>query len=341
MAQQVKRPQFAMVVATLAVVVAGKQYFRTATADDLRWLLAPTARCVSVLTGTHFTHVAGAGYVDRDISFVIAPVCAGLNFMLAAILALAVGWHKPGEGTARSNAAGGAKVNDKPGEGTARSNAAGGAKVNDKPGEGTARSNAAGGAKVNDKPGEGTARSNAAGGAKVNDKPGEGTARSNAAGGAKVNDKPGEGTARSNAAGGAKVNDVTTWRATGMRLIGIVAAAYAATIVVNTARISLSIETHAGGELHRLEGILVYLGGLCAVYAIARRGELSSKKMLAIPFVAYLVITLLLPLCHGASSRPDFAAHSMWVLGGCAALAIIAMFVNNRTTSGVPKRGPL
>jgi hypothetical protein len=246
-AQQVKRQQFAMVVATLALVVVGKQYFRTATADDLRWLLAPTARCVSVLTGTHFTHLAGAGYVDRDISFVIAPVCAGLNFMLAAILALAVGWNKPGEGTARSNAAGGAKVNDK----------------------------------------------------------------------------------------------LTTWRATGMRLIGIVAAAYAATIVVNTARISLSIETHAGGELHRLEGILVYLGGLCAVYAIARRGDLSSKKMLAIPFVAYLVITLLLPLFHGAASRPDFAAHSMWVLGGCAALAIIAMFVNNRTTSGVPKRGPL
>ena len=232
MAQQVKKSQLAGLVAVLALVVVGKQYFRTATADDLRWLLAPTARCVSVLTGTHFTHLAGAGYVDREISFVIAPVCAGLNFMLAAILALAVGWY----------------------------------------------------------------------------------------------------------------DKLTTWRATGIRLVGIVAAAYAATILVNCARISLSIETHAGGELHRLEGILVYLGGLCAVYAIARRGELSSKKMLAIPFIAYLAITLVLPLCHGAASRPDFAGHAMWVLGGCAVIAVIAilaMLVNNRSTSGVPKRGPL
>ena len=229
MAQQVKKSQLAGLVAVLALVVVGKQYFRTATADDLRWLLAPTARCVSVLTGTHFTHLAGAGYVDREISFVIAPVCAGLNFMLAAILALAVGWY----------------------------------------------------------------------------------------------------------------DKLTTWRATGMRLVGIVSAAYAATILVNCARISLSIETHASGELHRLEGILVYLGGLCAVYAIARRGELSSKKMLAIPFVAYLVITLVLPLFHGAASRPDFAGHAMWVLGGCAVIAIIAMVVNNHLTSGVPKRGPL
>jgi exosortase K len=228
---KVKRPQAVGLFATLALVVVGKQYFRTATADDLRWLLAPTARCVSVLTHTHFTHLAGAGYVDRDVSFVIAPVCAGLNFMLAAIIALAVAWY-----------------------------------------------------------------------------------------------------AR-----------MTTWRELGVRLVGIVAAAYAATIVVNTLRISLSIETHAGGELHRLEGIVVYLGGLCAVYAAARRGEPPAKRAIAIPFVAYLVITLVLPLCHGAASRPDFAAHAMWVLGGCAAIAIILAVLfrvaNNRSTSGVSKRG--
>lgn len=86
------RKQVVAVVVTLAIVVIGKQYFRSATADDLRWLLAPTAKCTSVLTGTHFTYLAGAGYADRAANFLIAPVCAGLHFMLAAILTLVLAW---------------------------------------------------------------------------------------------------------------------------------------------------------------------------------------------------------------------------------------------------------
>ena len=87
-----KKPQVVALVATLALVVLGKQYFRSATADDLRWLLAPTAKCVSVLTRTHFTFLPGAGYADRDVHFLIAPVCAGLHFMLAAVLVLVLAW---------------------------------------------------------------------------------------------------------------------------------------------------------------------------------------------------------------------------------------------------------
>lgn len=87
-----KKPQIVAVILTLALVVVGKQYFRSATADDLRWLLAPTAKCTSVLTGTHFTFLAGAGYADRDVHFLIAPVCAGLHFLLAAMLVLVLAW---------------------------------------------------------------------------------------------------------------------------------------------------------------------------------------------------------------------------------------------------------
>lgn len=87
-----KKPQVAALAVTLAVVVLGKQYFRSATAGELRWLLAPTAKCTSVLTGTHFAFVAGAGYADHDVHFLIAPVCAGLHFLLAAMIVLVLAW---------------------------------------------------------------------------------------------------------------------------------------------------------------------------------------------------------------------------------------------------------
>jgi exosortase K len=162
------RPRLAGIALAVAVVVVGKHYFRAASAEDLRWLLAPTARCVSVLTGAHFVHEAGLGWVDRDIGFVIAPVCAGLHFMLAAILALAIGWS----------------------------------------------------------------------------------------------------------------SGMRSWGAMAKRLAVAVAVAYAATIIVNTLRIAIAIELHAhdlgGGELHRMEGVIVYLGGLCALYAAAKHVDATG-----------------------------------------------------------------
>ena len=156
-----KAQWFGLVLATI-IVVAGKQYFREASAENLRWLLAPTAKCVSVLTGTHFVREAGVGYIDRSVTFEIAPVCSGLQFMLAAILAVSIGW----------------------------------------------------------------------------------------------------------------LSGMQSWKGAVKRVAVAVGAAYAATIVVNTLRIAIALRMHAhdlsGSELHRLEGIAVYLGGLCALYALAR-----------------------------------------------------------------------
>jgi exosortase K len=87
----VKKPQLAALAVTLALVVVGKQYFRSATAGELRWLLAPTAKCTSILTGTHFAFT-GVGYADHDVRFLIAPVCAGLHFLLAAMIVLVLAW---------------------------------------------------------------------------------------------------------------------------------------------------------------------------------------------------------------------------------------------------------
>ena len=84
--------QIVAIAAAAAVVVAGKQFYRGASPAELAWLIAPVARLAGLATGTHFAYEAGLGWVSRDAQFVIAPVCAGLNFALAAFLALVIAW---------------------------------------------------------------------------------------------------------------------------------------------------------------------------------------------------------------------------------------------------------
>ena len=80
--------RIASFVLVAAVIIIGKEYYRDATAADLRWILAPTAYLVSLFTGGHFIYEAGAGYADNALKFVIAPPCAGLNFAMAAFAAV-------------------------------------------------------------------------------------------------------------------------------------------------------------------------------------------------------------------------------------------------------------
>jgi exosortase K len=61
-----------------------KRYYADARVDDLRWILAPTTRVVAALTGVRFEWDAGQGYFSRERLFVIAKVCAGINFLIAA-----------------------------------------------------------------------------------------------------------------------------------------------------------------------------------------------------------------------------------------------------------------
>ena len=154
--------QLAGLAIAFALVIAGKHYYRNAGAEELAWLLAPTAKMVSALTGSHFVHEVGVGWVDRDVTFEIAPVCAGLHFMLAGFLALVIGW----------------------------------------------------------------------------------------------------------------LGGMRTWRGMVKRIAIAAVMAYVATLVINTIRIAIAIRMHvanaSSSDLHRLEGIIVYLGGLCALYAAAK-----------------------------------------------------------------------
>ena len=158
---RLSRWQWAAIAVASVVVIAGKQFYRDASPDQLQWLLAPVARLVGVVTRTPFTYDPGAGWISRDAMFVIAPVCAGLNFALAAFLALSIAWL-PAMKSARMVLG---------------------------------------------------------------------------------------------------------------RLAGALALAYLATIFVDTVRIALTIVTGARGDAHQALGIVVYLGALCALYALARGKE--------------------------------------------------------------------
>ena len=63
---KITRVQLGAVVATAAVVVAGKQFDRGASADELQWLLAPVAQLVGWITGASFAYDSSLGWVSRD-----------------------------------------------------------------------------------------------------------------------------------------------------------------------------------------------------------------------------------------------------------------------------------
>lgn len=69
--------------------LALKWYYSTAPADALGWILAPTVALVQAATGFAFVREAGTGWWSEELRYTIAPVCAGVNFFIAAFLSIA------------------------------------------------------------------------------------------------------------------------------------------------------------------------------------------------------------------------------------------------------------
>jgi exosortase K len=69
-------------VIALLIMLTLKQYYSSATADQLNWILAPTAGLLAWLTSAHPVYEYGVGYVDFARGIIVAPVCAGTNFMI-------------------------------------------------------------------------------------------------------------------------------------------------------------------------------------------------------------------------------------------------------------------
>jgi exosortase K len=89
---------FVMAVAAL-VILGLKRHYADARADDLWWILTPTAQVVGALTGTAFVAVPSEGHVSHERLFVIEKSCAGINFLVAAFGMLVVALlHRVGSG---------------------------------------------------------------------------------------------------------------------------------------------------------------------------------------------------------------------------------------------------
>jgi exosortase K len=82
--------RIAQCVVVLMCVFMLKLYYSTASADQLRWILAPTTAVVELINGASFEFESHAGYISRDRSFLIANSCAGVNFLIAAFLMLSM-----------------------------------------------------------------------------------------------------------------------------------------------------------------------------------------------------------------------------------------------------------
>ena len=90
----------AQLAIVLLCALALKQYYSTATANELRWILAPTTLIVELLSGRSFVFESYTGYMSSDHTFVIAVPCAGVNFLIMAfgMLALRRLWNGRFEG---------------------------------------------------------------------------------------------------------------------------------------------------------------------------------------------------------------------------------------------------
>ena len=98
-----------LVVLAVAVLIAWglKRHYADARADDLGWILSPTARLVGVVSDTLFVRQPGEGYLSRERLFLIEKSCAGVNFMVAAfgMLTLAL-VHRVGSATSAARVLG-------------------------------------------------------------------------------------------------------------------------------------------------------------------------------------------------------------------------------------------
>lgn len=75
-----------------ALALALKYHYSRASAEELRWILAPTTWLTALFTSGEFTFRVGEGYLNRQQSVLVSPACAGINFLVVALVALMLGF---------------------------------------------------------------------------------------------------------------------------------------------------------------------------------------------------------------------------------------------------------
>ena len=72
------------------LVCLSRQLYYRRQRQSWRWIIAPTTACVELVCGDSFTFESHAGYISEDRRFLIAPSCAGVNFLITAFLMLSI-----------------------------------------------------------------------------------------------------------------------------------------------------------------------------------------------------------------------------------------------------------
>lgn len=75
-------------ILTIGIVFILRYFSKTTDSDVINWMLAPTVRWVSILSGISFEYLPHQGYASHSYYFLVAPSCSGIRFMMIAILML-------------------------------------------------------------------------------------------------------------------------------------------------------------------------------------------------------------------------------------------------------------
>lgn len=87
-----KRADAVLLGAAAALALGFKYGAGRANADELAFLLEPTAWLVERATGHDFVRERGSGPFSRELALVIAPSCAGTNYAVVAFSTLVFGF---------------------------------------------------------------------------------------------------------------------------------------------------------------------------------------------------------------------------------------------------------
>jgi exosortase K len=75
-------------VCALILAFGVKAFYSRAGANELIWILAPSAWLARFVGGIDLAYEPGAGFISHTHRLVVGPACAGINFLVIAFLSL-------------------------------------------------------------------------------------------------------------------------------------------------------------------------------------------------------------------------------------------------------------
>ena len=87
-----KRKTIILGVLLLAAAFALKWWYRSATVDQLGFVLTPVTRLIHAFTGAPSTFIPGQGHLFVDLGILIDRSCSGINFLIIATASFTFLW---------------------------------------------------------------------------------------------------------------------------------------------------------------------------------------------------------------------------------------------------------